>query len=132
MEKLSGERRERKRSALNNFMQTKQEKLHKRHKRVRAKVIGTKERPRLSVFRSNQHIYVQLIDDNKGQTLASFDDHKIKKGKRVEKAKEVGRTIAKKALEKKIKKVIFDRGGYKYHGQVKAVAEGAREGGLKF
>ena len=113
-------------------MQTKQEKLHRRHKRVRAKVIGTKERPRLSVFRSNQHIYVQLIDDNKGQTLASFDDHKIKKGKRVEKAKEVGRTIAKKALEKQIKKIIFDRGGYKYHGQVKAVAEGAREGGLKF
>ncbi len=113
-------------------MQTKQEKLHRRHKRVRAKVIGTKERPRLSVFRSNQHIYVQLIDDDKGQTLASFDDRKIKKGKRVEKAKEVGRTIAKKALEKKIKKVIFDRGGYKYHGQVKAVAEGAREGGLKF
>ena len=113
-------------------MQTKQEKLHRRHRRIRAKVIGTKERPRLSVFRSNQHIYVQLIDDSKGQTLASFDDRKIKKGKKVEKAKEIGLAIAKKALEKKIKKAVFDRGGYKYHGQVKAVAEGAREGGLVF
>ncbi len=113
-------------------MQTKQEKLHRRHRRIRAKVIGTKERPRLSVFRSNQHIYVQLIDDSKEQTLASIDDRKIKKGKKVEKAKEIGLAIAKKALEKKIKKAVFDRGGYKYHGQVKAVAEGAREGGLVF
>ena len=116
-------------------MQLKQEKRYRRHKRVRAKVKGIKECPRLSVFRSNQHISVQLIDDNKGETLLSFSDSEIKKKKgltKIEKAKEVGRTIATKALEKKIKKVVFDRGGYKYHGRVKAVAEGAREGGLSF
>ena len=116
-------------------MQTKQEKLHRRHKRIRAKVKGSATCPRLSVFRSNQHIYVQLIDDNKGQTLASFSDLKIKRKKGLTKiaiAKQIGNSVAKKALEKKIKKVVFDRGGYKYHGQVKAVAEGAREEGLKF
>ena len=116
-------------------MQLKQEKRYRRHRRVRAKVKGTKKCPRLSVFRSNQHISVQLINDNKRETLVSFDDLKIKKKKGLTKmqlAKEVGRLIAKKALEKKIKKVVFDRGGYKYHGRIKAVAEGAREEGLKF
>jgi len=116
-------------------MQLKQEKRYRRHRRVRAKVKGTKECPRLSVFRSNQHISVQLINDDKKETLVSFGDFKIKKKKgltKVQLAKEVGRLIAKEALEKKIKKVVFDRGGYKYHGRVKAVAEGAREGGLKF
>ena len=116
-------------------MQLKQAKLYRRHRRVRAKVKGTKECPRFSVFRSNQHISVQLIDDNKRQTLVGFDDLKIKNKKGLTKmqlAKEVGRLIAKKALEKKIKKVVFDRGGYKYHGRVKAMAEGAREGGLSF
>ena len=116
-------------------MQLKQEKRYRRHKRVRAKVKGTKECPRFSVFRSNQHISVQLIDDDKRKTLVSFGDLKIKKKKGLTKmqlAKEVGRLAAKKALEKKIKKVVFDRGGYKYHGRVKAVAEGAREEGLKF
>jgi len=116
-------------------MQKKQEKLYRRHKRVRAKVRGIKECPRLSVSRSNQHVFVQLINDDKKETLVSFDDIKIKNKKgltKVQLAKEVGRTIAKKALEKKIKKVVFDRGGYKYHGRVKAVAEGAREEGLKF
>ncbi len=116
-------------------MQLKQEKLYRRHRRVRAKVRGTKECPRFSVFRSNQHISVQLINDNKRETLVSFDDLKIKSKKRLTKmqlAKEVGRLVAKKALEKRIEKVVFDRGGYKYHGRVKAVAEGAREEGLKF
>jgi len=116
-------------------MQLKQEKLYRRHRRVRTKVRGTKECPRFSVFRSNQHISVQLINDNKRETLVSFDDLKIKSKKRLTKmqlAKEVGRLVAKKALEKRIEKVVFDRGGYKYHGRVKAVAEGAREEGLKF
>ncbi len=110
-------------------------KRERRHRRVRAKVIGTKDCPRLSVFRSNQHIYAQLIDDSKGKTLISINDWKIKKKKGLTKtqlAQEVGRTIAKKALAQKVKKVIFDRGGYKYHGRIKAVAEGARQGGLKF
>lgn len=118
-----------------NKVQQKQQQRNRRHRRIRAKVIGTKECPRLSVFRSNQHIYVQLIDDNKGQTLVSFSDLRIKKKKgltKVEIAKQIGSSIAKKALEKKIKKVVFDRGGYKYHGRIKAIAEGARKGGLKF
>jgi len=116
-------------------MQDKQKKRYRRHKRVRAKVIGTKKCPRLSVFRSSKHIYVQLIDDVQGQTIVSFSDLKIKKKKGANKtaiAKEIGRSIAKEALAKKIKKVVFDRGGYKYHGRIKAAAEGAREGGLKF
>ena len=94
---------------------------------MRAKIKGTAKKPRLCVFRSNKHIYAQLIDDNKGQTLIAVS------GKaNVKKAKEVGQLIAQQALEKKIEKVVFDRGGYRYHGRVKAVAEGAREGGLKF
>jgi large subunit ribosomal protein L18 len=116
-------------------MRNKQEQCYRRHRRIRAKVIGTKERPRLSVFRSNQHICVQLIDDEKGKTLVSVSDLKVKKKKgltKTEIAKEVGKSIAKKALEKRIEKIVFDRGGYKYHGRVKAVAEGAREGGLEF
>jgi len=112
----------------------KKEKQKRRHKRVRAKVKGTSIRPRLSVFRSNKHIYTQLIDDEKGRTLVAASDLELKdkKGKKTAIAYQVGELIAKKALEKKIKKVIFDRGGYKYHGQLKAVAEGAREGGLEF
>jgi large subunit ribosomal protein L18 len=113
----------------------KDEKHYRRHRRVRAKVSGTATRPRLSVFRSNQHIYVQLIDDSKGKTLVSFSDLKLETEKGLTKtqiAKEVGKLVAKKALAQKIKKVVFDRGGYKYHGRVKAVAEGAREGGLEF
>jgi len=110
-------------------MLEKQKKRYKRHKRVRAKIFGTKEVPRLCVFRSAKHIYCQLIDDEKGRTLFAASDLELKKSKT---AYEVGKLIAKKALEKKIKKVVFDRGGYKYHGRVKALAEGAREGGLKF
>ena len=96
---------------------------------------GTKDRPRLFVFRSNQHIYTQLIDDEKAKVLmsASDKDLKSKKGeKKSEIAKEVGKLIAKKALEGKIEKVVFDRGGILFHGRVKAVADGAREAGLKF
>ncbi|MBU2068362.1 50S ribosomal protein L18 [Patescibacteria group bacterium] len=117
-------------------MLIKQQKKQRRQKRIRAKVIGTKECPRLSVFRSNQHIHVQLIDDQKGQTLVSSNDLKIKtikgKGSKIEIATEIGKQIAEKALEKKINKIVFDRSGYKYHGRVKAVAEAARQAGLKF
>jgi large subunit ribosomal protein L18 len=113
-------------------MLEKKEKRNIRHRRVRAKVSGTKEVPRLCVFKSNNHIYAQLIDDEKGYTLASANDEKGEKKSKTERAKDVGQDIAKKAIELKIKKVVFDRGGYKYHGRVKSLAEGAREGGLKF
>ncbi len=112
-----------------------------RHRRVRSKISGTKETPRLSVFRSNVHVFAQLIDDNSGKTLISASDivKGAKGGKKTkaavtktESAKAVGMEIAKMAEGKGIKKVVFDRGGYKYHGRVKALAEGAREGGLKF
>lgn len=104
--------------------------------RIRRKIGGITEKPRLSVFRSNTDIYVQLVDDLKGQTLASASskdkDIKAQKGNKVEKSKLVGSTIARKAAELGIKDVVFDRGGYLYHGRVKSVADGAREGGLKF
>lgn len=103
--------------------------------RVRSKIFGTAKLPRLSVFRSNTHIYGQLIDDEKGVTLASFSDLKIKKTKELKKteiAGMVGEELAKKAAAKKIKKVVFDRNGLRYHGRVKALAEGARKGGLEF
>jgi large subunit ribosomal protein L18 len=111
------------------------ERRKRRHKRIRAKIFGIEKRPRLCVFRSTKHIYAQLIDDEKGHTIASANDLELKgieKMTKIEKAKEVGKLIAKKAKEKNIEKVVFDRGGYKYHGRVKALAEGAREGGLKF
>ena len=107
----------------------------RRHKRVRTKISGTAERPRLCVFRSNSNLYVQVIDDQKATTLvqASTLDKEIKtKHSNKEAAKEVGALIAKKALEKNIKEVVFDRGGYIYHGVVKELAEAAREGGLNF
>lgn len=102
--------------------------------RVRARVNGSSERPRLSVFKSNQHIYAQIINDEVGKTLVAASDYEVKSGKRFfsEKAKEVGAIIAKKAKENKIDKVVFDRGGNKYHGIIKSLADGAREGGLKF
>lgn len=136
------------------------EKRQRRHKRVRAKIYGTAQRPRLCVFRSNRNIQAQLVDDEKGQTLIATSDLEFKKSKRKRKpsfvpprlrqtsktsegeerkrtgklaiAFEIGKLIAKKAAEKKIEKVVFDRGGYKYHGRVKALAEGARSAGLKF
>jgi large subunit ribosomal protein L18 len=106
----------------------------RRHKRVRARIKGTAKVPRLCVFRSNKHIYGQLIDDEKGKILLSVKDLEIKKPAKdnIVIAKEVGKLLAEKAIAKKYKKVVFDRAGYKYHGRVKALAEGAREGGLKF
>ena len=107
----------------------------RRHKRVRTKISGTAERPRLCVYRSNSNIYVQVIDDVAGKTLAqaSTMDKEVKtKKSNKEAAKEVGTLIAKRATEKKIKTVVFDRGGYIYHGVVKELAEAAREGGLEF
>ena len=104
-----------------------------RKRRVRAKILGSATRPRLSVFRSNAHIYAQIINDDKGVTLVAASDVKTKKaGKKVETAEIIGEEIAKKALTKKIKTVVFDRNGFMYHGRVKAVAEGARKGGLEF
>ena len=106
----------------------------KRHERVREKISGTAECPRLNVFRSNNNIFVQLIDDVKGVTLASSSsvELKLKNGSNVEGAKEVGKDIATKAKKLKITKVVFDRGGYLYHGRVAALAEAARENGLEF
>ena len=104
--------------------------------RIRKKVNGTTERPRLSVFRSNTDIYAQLIDDTKGVTVAAASsrqkDISAQKAPKISKSKMVGESIARKASELGINEVVFDRGGYVYHGRVKAVAEGAREGGLKF
>jgi len=106
-----------------------------RHRRVRAKISGTPERPRLCVFRASKHIYAQIIDDQNGVTLAAassvekaFDGN----GGNIEGARKVGEMIAKKAQEKKITEVVFDRGGYIYHGRVQALAEAARENGLEF
>jgi len=103
----------------------------RRQKRIRSTVAGTAERPRLSVFKSNKHISAQLIDDDKGVTLAAASSHEIK-GKKTEQAKKTGEALAKLAKAKGIAKVVFDRGGFIYTGRVKAVADGAREGGLEF
>ncbi|OHA46207.1 MAG: 50S ribosomal protein L18 [Candidatus Terrybacteria bacterium RIFCSPLOWO2_01_FULL_44_24] len=118
-----------------------------RHRRIRAKISGSPTKPRLSVFRSNKHISAQIIVDSSGTTLVSAHDNEIKisksprktakkdksvPGTKINVAHEVGKIIAAKALAKKINSVVFDRGGYAYHGQVRALAEGAREGGLKF
>lgn len=139
-------------------MLNKQEKRQRRHRRVRAKVIGTAKVPRLCVFRSAKHIYAQLIDDQMNKTILSASDMELKKSKiktpasaktaadkqkaktktekpltgKVAVAYQVGKLMAEKALEKKIETVTFDRAGYRYHGRVKVLAEGAREGGLKF
>ncbi len=108
----------------------------RRHRRVRKKVSGTPDRPRLCVFRSNRHIYAQVIDDLAGHTLASACS--LEKGleldgkSKTEVAREMGRLVAARAREKGVQKVVFDRGGNLYHGRVKALAEGAREGGLEF
>ncbi len=131
----------------------KRKKRYRRHKRTRAKICGTAKVPRFCLSRSNKHVCVQLVDDEQGKTLLSVSDKELeKKGKKEKTSKkkgiegkegalrtgkiviafEVGKLLAKKALEKKIEKAVFDRGGYKYHGRVKALAEGAREGGLKF
>ena len=106
-------------------MLEKQIKRKRRHKRVRAKIKGTAKVPRLCVFRSSKYIYAQIIDDEKGKTLVAVSG-------KLASAAEIGKLIAKKTIEKKITKIVFDRGGYKYHGIVKALADGAREAGLKF
>lgn len=111
---------------------TKTEKRISRHRRIRAKVSGTADRPRLSVFRSNKFIYAQIIDDEKAETLVAADSKKSKIKTPIEQAKEVGTEIAKAASDKKISEVVFDRGGFAFAGAVKALAESAREGGLKF
>jgi len=124
-------------------MPDKRTKRKRRHKRVRAKISGTKDRPRLSIYRSLNHIYAQLIDDEKGETLKAVSDldvkdpkKEVKAGKKklegkVAAAYKVGKEIAKKAKKDKIKKVVADRGGYQYHGRIKALIEGAREEGLE-
>jgi large subunit ribosomal protein L18 len=110
----------------------------KRHFRVRKKITGTSEKPRLNVYRSVKHIYVQLIDDYSGKTLASASTldkdlkGKFSSGGNIEAAKTVGQLVAKRASDKGFKKIVFDRGGYLYHGRVKALADAAREGGLEF
>ena len=104
----------------------------RRHKRVRAKVSGTSDIPRISIYRSLDHIYDQLIDDSIGKTIVSDKDLEVKgKKNKTEKAAEVGKLLAQKAIEKKITKAVFDKGAFKYHGRVKALADGAREAGLK-
>jgi large subunit ribosomal protein L18 len=104
------------------------------HKRIRSRVSGTQERPRLAVFRSVKHIYAQVIDDSKGHTVvaASSNEKDLKNGGNVAGAKEIGKLVAERAKDKGIKAVVFDRGGYQYHGRVKALAEAAREAGLDF
>lgn len=118
----------------------------RRHNRIRAQVAGTTSRPRLSVFRSNKYIYAQLIDDQKGVTIAAATERDLKQEKGLEAGKRaedvgftkvpsaflVGKLLARRALEHKIDSVVFDRGGYRYSGRVKALADGAREGGLNF
>lgn len=104
----------------------------KKHTRVRKHLAGTSESPRLSVFKSGKHIYAQLIDDTKHKTLAFCSDLKIKSGLKQDKAYQVGKQLAEKALKLKIKKIVFDRGGFLYHGRIAMVGKGAREGGLEF
>lgn len=110
----------------------KKEKIARRHNRIRSRVFGTAERPRLCVFRSNTNIYAQIIDDNAQKTLVAFSSDKADGKTSMERSIEVGKQIAKLAKTKSIEKVVFDRGGFLYTGKVKALADGAREGGLKF
>ena len=115
--------------------QTKRNAIRQRiHSRIRRKLAGTEERPRLNVYRSLNHIYAQVIDDSTGTTLASASTlaGKINAGGNIAAAKEVGKLVAEQAIEKGVKKVVFDRGGYLYHGRIKALADAAREAGLDF
>lgn len=114
-------------------MNTKQERRIKRHKKIKKAVLGARTLPRLVVFRSNKHIYASIVDDGKGIIVTSASEKEItKSGTKSEKAYMVGQVLAKKASEKKVKSVVFDRGGYQYHGRVESLAKGAREGGLSF
>jgi large subunit ribosomal protein L18 len=115
--------------------QTKRNAIRQRiHSRIRAKLAGTGERPRLNVYRSLNHIYAQVIDDQKGETLVSAStlEMKAKTGGNIVAAKEIGKAVAEKAVAKGIKRVVFDRGGYLYHGRIKALADAARAAGLEF
>ncbi len=119
---------------MNNVIKKRQAKIRRR-KRIRKKIAGSQRIPRLSVFRSNRHIYAQLIDDLQGVTLATASSNENGfqgSGDKTKRAGEVGKLIAARAREKDIEEVVFDRGGNLYHGRVKALADGAREGGLKF
>ena len=122
------------REYMKNLQKVKLNARLKRHRKVRARINGTKDIPRLSVFRSNKDMFVQLIEDIEGKTLASVGGKEIKEKNKtkLEMAALIGKLIAEKANKIKIKKVVFDRGGYKYHGRVKAIADGARESGLEF
>ena len=104
----------------------------RRHFRLRKKVVGSAERPRLVVYRSLKHIYAQLVDDTANKTLATVSDLGIEQGKKGERAAEVGKLIAERAKSAGVTRVVFDRAGYRYHGRIKAVADGARKGGLEF
>lgn len=110
---------------------TKEQSRKRLHMRIRNKISGTTERPRLSVYRSNKAIYCQLIDDLKGHTLATASSQGVT-GTKTEQATAVGKLIAERAVANGIETIVFDRGGYRYHGRVRSLAEGAREGGLKF
>jgi large subunit ribosomal protein L18 len=111
---------------------TKPERRLKRRRRVRAKVVGTAERPRISVFRSNRGISAQLVDDLNGRTVAAVQWTEFRGAKRMDQAAQVGKTLAERAKAAGVERAVFDRGGYQYHGRVKALAESAREGGLAF
>lgn len=104
----------------------------RRHKRVRKQVLGTTKVPRVVVFRSNQYLYGQIVDDIKKITIVGMSDKQIEKGSKSEKAMELGKALGKEAKAKKITKVVFDRGGYQYHGRIKSFADGLRESGLQF
>ena len=113
-------------------LQDKARRSQRRQYAIRKKVQGTSDRPRLVVFRSNTGMYAQIVDDSKGFTLAQSSTKGVTEGKKSDRAKEAGKAIAQAAIQKGIKAVVFDRNGYLYHGRVKALAEGAREGGLAF
>ncbi len=112
---------------------TRKNRRAQRKRRIRSKIMGSSERPRLSIFRSHKHLYVQLVDDTKGTVLASFSSRELDaKGKKGEIAKEIGRRLAQKAKEQKVETIVFDRSGYKYQGHVKALAEEMRAQGIVF
>lgn len=115
-----------------NKSQKKKENRDRRHTRIRARVIGSAEKPRLAVFRSNRYVYAQLIDDAAGKTIAAADSRTEKGANMVEKATAVGKSVAATAKKAGIGKAVFDRGGFKYQGVIAALADGAREGGLEF
>ena len=115
-----------------NKTATKKDNRARRHNRIRARVSGTKECPRLCVFRSNKYLYAQLVDDEKGTTLSAIDTKKMKGKTLRERATEAGEALAAEAKKNKIEKVVFDRGGFLFTGSIKDFAEGARKGGLKF